>query len=374
MALSTREFDLVIVGCGLFGATIAQQFIQNNRKVLILDKRPHIGGNVYTELVEGIQVHRYGAHIFHTSNQKIWQYVNQFSRFNHFVNRPKVRYQNQLYSFPINLMTLSQLWGVTTPEEAKKKLETVRIPCDSPRNLEDWILSQVGKEIYETFIKGYTQKQWGRPPAQLPAFIIKRLPIRLTFDDNYFNDPYQGIPIGGYTPMIQAMIQGATLELGVDFFSDREVYRARGKRLVFTGSIDAYFNHCFGHLDYRSLRFSTQTLPQEDFQGNAVINYTEEKVPFTRILEHKHFEFSPPSPKTVITHEYPQAWTPEREPYYPINDETNMRLFHKYKALADQEKDVFFGGRLAEYRYYDMHQVIASALSAAKNMLHFHSL
>lgn len=370
--MSSPQFDLVIVGCGLYGATVAQHYIEKNRRVLILEKRPHIGGNVYTESIDGIPIHRYGAHIFHTSNEKVWQYINRFATFNHFVNRPKVRYQDRLFSFPINLMTLYQLWGVQTPEDAKAKLESVQIPHPAPQNLEDWILAQVGDELYQIFIRGYTQKQWNRPPKNLPAFIIKRLPIRLTYDDNYFTDRFQGIPIGGYTPMIEKMIQGAQVQLNVDYLKDKPHYDSLAPQVLFTGPIDAYFNHQFGPLAYRSLRFETQHLPIPDFQGNAVINYTDPTVPFTRIIEHKHFDQlgpEPLSPTTVITTEYPQDWTPKVEPYYPINDTENNALYQKYKALAQSEPKVHFGGRLAEYRYYDMHQVIASAMSWAQKQL-----
>jgi UDP-galactopyranose mutase len=367
--MAVKEFDWLIVGTGLFGATFAQQAMEQGKKVLMIDKRPHIGGNVFTEAVEGIQIHRYGAHIFHTSNKTVWEYVNRFASFNHYVNRPKVHYKNNLYSFPINLMTLYQIWGVKTPEEARKKLEAVRIPNVSPQNLEEWVLSQVGEEIYEIFIKGYTQKQWGRHPSTLPAFIIKRLPIRLTFDDNYFDDCYQGIPIGGYTSMVKRMLEGATVETGVDFLANREFWANKADTILFTGPIDAYFNSCYGPLEYRSLRFDTRVVDVPDYQGNAVINYTEAEIPHTRVIEHKHFEFGQPSEKTVVTWEYPHTWNKGDEPYYPVNDEKNQQLYKQYKTLAESETNVLFGGRLAEYRYYDMHHVIASALALAGKII-----
>ena len=359
------KYDYLIVGCGLFGATFAEQMMKNGKSVLMIDKRPHIGGNVYTESTEGINVHKYGAHIFHTSNEAVWNYIRQFATFNHYVNRPKVNYKGKYYSFPINLMTLYQMWGVTTPVEAEAKLASVRVPIEHPQNLEEWILSQVGEEIYETFIKGYTTKQWGRQPSELPTFIIRRLPIRLTFDDNYFNDPYQGIPIGGYTPIIEAMTKGADIHLGVDFFADQAAWEAKADKVVFTGKIDEYYDYRFGELEYRTLRFDTKVLDMPDYQGNAVINYTDEDTPYTRILEHKHFEFEQ-GPKTVVTWEYPDAWDRSKVPYYPVNDKRNMELYHQYDALKVDSAHVIFGGRLAEYRYYDMHQVIASALATAQ--------
>ncbi len=357
------DYDLLIVGAGLYGATVTSQYTASKKRVLVIDKRPHIAGNAYTESVEGIQVHRYGAHIFHTSNKQVWDFVNQFTSFNHYVNRPKVRFKNKLFSFPINLMTLYQIWGVHTPEEAKKKLNEVRHKIDHPHNLEEWILSQVGAELYEIFIKGYTQKQWGVHPSKLPAVIIKRLPIRLDFNDNYFEDCYQGIPNGGYTQMVAKMLEGADVQLGEDFFAKREYWTSKAKAVLFTGPIDAYFDYCYGALGYRSLRFDTKTLQNPDFQGNAVINYTDAEIPFTRIIEHKHFDFQPQSSQTVVTWEYPETWTIGKEPYYPLGDETNLSLYKRYKTLAESEKNVFFGGRLAEYRYYDMHHVIAAALA-----------
>jgi UDP-galactopyranose mutase len=361
------KYDYLIIGAGLFGATIAQQLTKKGFKVLVIDQRPHLGGNCYTEPKQGINIHKYGAHIFHTSNDQVWQYVNQFARFNHYVNRPKVHYQNKIYSFPINLMTLYQLWNVTTPEQAQKKLDTVKIPNSNPQNLEEWILSQVGREIYEIFIKGYTTKQWDRDPKELPSFIIKRLPIRLTFDDNYFNDCYQGIPMGGYTSMIQKMLKGIEVKLNTDFFSDRKNLTSQAKHMVFTGKIDKYFNYCHQELEYRSLRFETEKLSIPDFQGNAVINYTDAAVPYTRIIEHKHFEFIT-TDHTYVTHEYPDTWTTKKIPYYPVNNETNNQIYQKYQTLAQKEKNVFFGGRLAEYKYYDMDDTIEAAFNLLKRL------
>lgn len=363
----TPEYDYVIVGAGLFGSVWARQMTDAGRRCLVLDRRPHIGGNVYTEEVEGINVHRYGPHIFHTSNDDIWAYVGRFASFNHYVNRPRVNYRGQIYSFPINLFTLYQIYGVHTPEEARAKLEEVRIPCDEPRNLEEWILSQVGPEIYQIFIRGYTWKQWKRDLKQLPASIIKRLPIRLTFDDNYFDDCYQGIPKGGYTGMVARMLEGIEVRTGVDYFAAKEQWDAKGRWTVFTGCIDEYFDHEHGSLEYRSIDFDTKVL-QGDFQGTAVVNYTAQEVPHTRIVEHKHFEFGT-QPATVVTWEYPGEWAPGKIPYYPINDAKNSAIYRKYKARADAESRVIFGGRLAEYRYYDMHQVIGSALAKARKHL-----
>ena len=363
-----EHYDFLIVGSGLFGSTFAQQANENGYKCLIIDKRSHTGGNCYTERVEGINVHKYGPHIFHTSDKRIWNYVNRFAEFNNFVNRPKVNYEGSLYSFPINLFTLYQLFGVKTPEEASDFLEKVKIQNKSPRNLEDWILSQVGEEIYRKFIYGYTKKQWGRDPKELPSSIIKRLPIRLTYDDNYFNDIYQGIPIGGYTKMIENMQGGIEVRLGVDFFSNRKDLEKIAKTIVFTGAIDEFFNYSLGPLEYRSLKFETQLMKDvPDYQGNAIVNYTEEHIPFTRICEHKHFEFIK-SESTVITREYPVNWEVGKERYYPVNNSENNIRYVEYKKMADSLGDKYiFGGRLAEYKYYDMHQVIGSALAKFKN-------
>jgi UDP-galactopyranose mutase len=366
---SDFKYDFLIVGAGLFGSTFAQQAKEMGKTCLIIDKRDHTAGNAYTEKVEGINVHKYGPHIFHTSDETVWNYVNRFAEFNSYVNRPKVNYKGKIYSFPINLLTLYQMFGVKTPEEARNLLEGLKTDNKTPKNLEEWILSEVGEEIYRTFVYGYTKKQWGREPRELPASIIRRLPIRLTFDDNYYRDKYQGIPIGGYTQMIEKMQEGIEVRLGVDFFADRERFESLAERIVFTGPIDEFFDHQHGELEYRSLRFETQILPIEDFQGNALINYTEEEIPFTRICEHKHFEFAK-SESTVITREYPQAWSPGKEKFYPVNDEENNSRYLLYRKMAE---DLFpkyiFGGRLAEYKYYDMHQVIGSALSKVRKII-----
>lgn len=364
------KYDYLIVGAGLFGAVFAQQAKQAGKTVLVIDKRSHLGGNVYTEEVEGIQVHRYGAHIFHTSDRKIWEYVQQFAVFNRYTNSPVARYKDEVYNLPFNMNTFYQMWGVKTPEEAKEKLESqIReaAVCE-PKNLEEQALSLVGKDIYEKLIRGYTEKQWGKRAKELPSFIIRRLPVRYTYDNNYFNDSYQGIPVGGYTRMVERMLEGVEIRLNTDYFQAREELDKLADRVVFTGMIDAYYGECYGKLDYRSLRFETEVMDTPNYQGNAVVNYTEYEVPYTRIIEHKHFEFGT-QPKTVITREYPAAWTGKEEPYYPINDERNNRLYEKYKALADQEDRVIFGGRLGMYRYYDMHQVIAEALESARKEL-----
>lgn len=366
---SDFKYDFLIVGAGLFGSTFAQQAKERGKTCLIIDKRSHTAGNSYTEKIEGINVHKYGPHIFHTSDEDIWNYVNKFAEFNSYVNRPKVNYKGKIYSFPINLFTLYQMFGVGTPEEAKQLLADLKTNNKFPKNLEEWILSEVGEEIYRTFIYGYTKKQWGREPRELPASIIRRLPIRLTFDDNYYTDKYQGIPIGGYTQMIEKMQEGIEVRLGVDFFEDRVKFESMAETIVFTGPIDEFFGHQHGELEYRSLRFETQILPIEDFQGNALINYTEEGIPFTRICEHKHFE-STKSGSTVITKEYPQAWSSGEEKFYPVNDEENNTRYLLYRKMAeDLSPKYIFGGRLAEYKYYDMHQVIGSALVKARKAI-----
>jgi UDP-galactopyranose mutase len=363
------EYDYVIVGSGFFGSVFAQQMHEAGKKCIILERRNHIGGNSYTENVGGIHVHKYGPHTFHTADKNIWEYANRFATFNNFVYRPKVNYKNKIFSFPINLMTLQQVFGVRTPDEAQKKLESVRLRISNPKNLEDWILSQVGKELYETFVKGYTTKQWGREPKYLPSFIIKRLPIRTNYDDNYFFDPYQGIPIGGYTAMFEKMQSGIEVILGVDFLAEKTKWESLGRKIVFTGPIDEFFSFSEGTLEYRSLEFETQCLDQEDFQGNAVINYTEEQIPWTRICEHKHFDWVK-SDKTVITKEFPAEWSLGKERFYPISNDKNKEIYNGYKKLADKISDKYiFGGRLAEYKYYDMHQVVGSALNKAKKEL-----
>jgi UDP-galactopyranose mutase len=359
-------FDYVIVGSGLFGSVFAQQATEAGMKCLILERRDHNGGNCYTENIEGVEVHKYGPHIFHTSDKSIWDYVNQFAEFNNFVNKPKVKYGERIFSFPINLMTLHQLFGVTTPEEAKKKLEEVRIRIKNPSNLEEWVLNEVGEEIYNKFIKGYTIKQWGRDPNELPSSIIRRLPIRLTYDENYFFDRYQGIPIGGYTKMIENIQGNIPVNFGVDFLKDRDYWESQAKKIVFTGPIDEFFGYSEGILEYRSLDFSSQILDIEDFQGNALINYTEADIPWTRICEHKHFDWVK-SNKTVITKEFPSEWKLGKERFYPVSDEKNKNIYSAYKKLADEISDKYiFGGRLAEYKYYDMHHVIGSALARSK--------
>lgn len=338
---------------------------------LVIESRNHIGGNVYSENSNGIEVHVYGPHVFHTDSDEIWSYVNRFAKFNNFVNRPKVRCGNKLFSFPLNLMTLHQLWGVTTPDEARKKIESVRISIENPKNLEEKVLSQVGEEIYHTFIKGYTEKQWQRDPKDLPAFIINRLPIRLTFDDNYFFDKYQGCPVGGYTEMVKKMLEGIDVKTNIDYFQDRSYWNSIANKIVFTGKIDEFYDYRFGELQYRSLIFEKEHF-DGDFQGNAIINFPEAKTPYTRIVEHKHFEpenLKKNSHHTIITKEYSKEYVRGDIPYYPINDEKNMEIFSKYESLAFQEKGFIFGGRLSEYRYYDMHQVIGSALAKARREL-----
>ena len=356
------KYDYLIVGAGLFGSVFSSLAYKDNKKCLIVDKRNHIGGNCYTENISGIDVHRYGPHIFHTNDDRIWNFVNQFAVFNKYVNRPKVNYNDRLYSFPINLMTLYQIFGVKSPEEAKLKLDSVKIKIDNPNNLEEWALSQVGEELYKIFIYGYTKKQWGTDPKNLPSFIIKRLPIRLNFDDNYFFDKYQGIPINGYTDMIKNMIGDSEVILEADYFENRSYYDSLAERIVFTGPIDKFYNYEYGTLSYRSLRFETEYKNVSDYQGNAIINYTDESVPYTRIIEHKHFNNSN-NDMTIISKEYPQQWQQGLEEYYPINDDHNSSIYDKYKQLSLKNNKYIFGGRLAEYRYYDMHQVIGSAIS-----------
>lgn len=346
----------------MYGSVFAHECLKRNKKVLVIDKRNHIAGNCYTRNINDINVHIYGPHIFHTNSKKIWEYVNQFVEFNHFVNRPKVSYENKLFSFPINLFTLYQLWGVQNPQQAKNILDSKKIPINNPSNLEEWILSQVGEEIYEIFIKGYTTKQWKLDPKQLPSDIIKRLPIRLTFDDNYFNDRYQGIPIGGYTTMFEKMLDGVDITLETDYFKNRDYWDQQSKYVVFTGKIDEFYEYKYGLLNYRSLRFEHEQLDINDFQGNAIINYPEYNVDYTRIVEHKHFEFGNQQ-RTVITKEYPDTWDINKIPYYPINTKDNNDIYGKYQKLSSNESKYIFGGRLAEYRYYDMHQVIGSCLS-----------
>lgn len=364
------KYDYLIVGAGLFGAVFAHEMNKAGKKCLVIDRRHHIGGNTYTEEVEGINVHKYGAHIFHTSDKEVWDYVNSFVEFNRYTNSPVARYKDELYNLPFNMNTFHALWGVRTPDEARARIEEQKAEAvremkaagvSEPRNLREQAISLVGKDIYEKLIEGYTEKQWGKRADELPAFIIKRLPVRFTYDNNYFNDRYQGIPVGGYTGMIEKMLEGSDVKLSSDYFADREAYDACADRIVFTGMIDEFYGYRFGELEYRSLKFETEVLDTDNFQGNAVVNYTEYEVPYTRIIEHKHFEFGTQE-KTVITREYPAAWKRGYEPYYPMNDEKNNALFLKYKELADAEERVIFGGRLGEYKYYDMHQVIRRAL------------
>jgi len=366
-------FDYLVVGAGLFGAVFAHEAHKRGKRVLVIDRRDHIAGNVYTENVGGINVHKYGAHIFHTSNKEVWDYIQQFAEFNRYTNSPVARYKDELFNLPFNMNTFSQMWGVKTPAEAQKKLDEQKAEAieslngREPANLEEQALSLVGHDIYEKLIKGYTEKQWGRKCSELPAFIIRRLPVRLVYDNNYFNDKYQGIPVGGYTQIVEKMLDGVEVRLGVDFFKERESLVASAKKVVFTGMIDEYYDYRFGELEYRSLRFETEDLPQENFQGNAVVNYTEAQVPYTRIIEHKHFEFGcqggNATNHTVITREYPATWRRGDEPYYPMNDEKNNALYAKYRAMADTEANVIFGGRLGMYKYFDMHHVIAEALA-----------
>ena len=360
------KYDYLIVGAGLFGAVFARQMADAGKKVVVIDKRDHIGGNVYTEEIEGIQVHKYGAHIFHTNDKKVWEYVNRFAEFNRYTNSPVANYKGELYSLPFNMYTFNKMWGVITPEEAKAKIAEQRAAAGitEPKNLEEQAISLVGIDIYEKLVKNYTEKQWGRPCTELPSFIIRRLPVRFTFDNNYFNALYQGIPIGGYTSMVERMLDGVDVELNADYFENKERYDALAERIVYTGPIDRYFDYCYGYLGYRSVRFETEILDTENYQGNAVINYTDRDTPYTRIIEHKHFEFGTQE-KTVISREYSREWQPGIEPYYPINDEKNSELYERYKALAKGENKTIFGGRLAEYRYYDMDAVIASALKVS---------
>ena len=362
--------DYVVVGSGLFGATFARRAAEAGCSVLVVDRRSHIGGNCYTEDVGGVNVHRYGPHIFHTSNERVWEFVNRFATFNRYRHRGRVRSAGRLFSFPINLLTLHQLWGVMTPAEAEQKLAAVRRPVENPANLEEWILGQVGEELYETFVKGYTMKQWGREPAELPASIIRRIPIRLTWDDNYFDDQYQGIPVGGYTLLFENLLDHDSIrvETDVDFFAQRGELEKLGNKLVYTGKIDEFFDYRYGPLEYRSLRFETEVV-EGDFQGASIINYGDAAVPFTRIVEHKHFEFNE-SKRSVITREYPQAYEAGREAFYPIGDAANQGRYQLYKDLAAKEApSVRFGGRLGSYKYFDMHQVIGQALKAADDEL-----
>lgn len=362
-------YDYLIVGAGFFGAVFAHEAQKQGKRCLVVERRGHIGGNCYTADVESIHVHRYGAHIFHTSDQQIWTYINQFCTFNNYVNSPIANYRGEIYNMPFNMNTFSRLWNISTPAEAKAIIDAQRADAPAqPQNLEEQAISLVGRDIYEKLVKGYTEKQWGRPCTQLPAFIIRRLPVRLRYDNNYFNDRYQGIPEGGYTPIFEKLLDGIDVRLNCDYFDHRDELRAQCRKVVFTGPIDRYFDYCYGPLQFRSLRFESEVLDMENYQGNAVVNYTDRETPYTRVIEHKHFEFGT-QPKTVITREYPMDWHPGDEPYYTVNDEENNQLYQRYAALAEREPDVLFGGRLGEYKYYDMDKVIASALGFAAREL-----
>lgn len=374
------KYDYLIVGSGLFGAIFAHEANKKGKKCLVIDKRPHIAGNIYTEEQYGINVHKYGAHIFHTSNKEIWQYINQFAEFNRYTNSPVARYKNELYNMPFNMNTFNKLWGVFTPEEAKAKIEEEKLQAGitEPKNLEEQAISLVGKTIYEKLVKGYTEKQWGQRATELPSFIIKRLPVRFIYDNNYFNDIYQGIPMGGYTKIIEKMLDGIEVRLNCDYFENKDELENIAEKIIFTGPIDQYYNYQFGELEYRSVRFETEVLEQENYQGNAVVNYTEYEIPYTRIIEHKHFEYGvslgklpegDAKEKTIISREYSDKWVPGKEPYYPINNERNNELYKKYEELAKKDNKVIFGGRLGQYKYYDMDKVIVSALQCVKEEL-----
>ena len=363
------KYDYLVVGSGLYGAIFAHEAKVHGKSVLVVDKRPNIAGNIYTENIEGINVHKYGAHIFHTNNKKVWNYITRFAEFNRFTNSPVANYKGELYSLPFNMYTFNKMWGVVTPEEAAAKIEEQRREIThEPQNLEEQAISLVGRDIYEKLIKGYTEKQWGRDCKDLPAFIIKRLPVRLTFDNNYFNALYQGIPNGGYTALVEKMLDGVEVRLNVDYLAEKASLDKLAEKVVYTGPVDAYFGYQLGALQYRSVRFETEVLDTDNYQGNAVVNYTDAETPYTRIIEHKHFEFGT-QPKTVISREYSAEWKKGDEPYYPVNDEKNGALYAAYKKLADAEPGVIFGGRLGEYKYYDMDKVIEAALSVAENEL-----
>ena len=374
--INNMKYDYLVVGAGLYGAAFAHEAKAAGKTVLVIDKRPNIAGNVYTEAIEGIQVHKYGAHIFHTNNKKVWDYVNRFAVFNRFTNSPVANYKGELYSLPFNMYTFNKMWGVVTPQEAAARIEEQRRAAGitEPRNLEEQAISLVGHDIYEKLIKGYTEKQWGRPCKELPAFIIKRLPVRLTFDNNYFNALFQGIPVGGYTQMVENMLEGVEVRLNVDYFKEKATLDSIAEKVVYTGPVDAYFDYRLGALEYRSVRFETEVLDMPNFQGNAAVNYTDAETPWTRIIEHKWFEFGRDAegqelPRTVISREYSWEWKPGDEPYYPVNDEKNGKLYAAYRELVAQEKNTIFGGRLGEYKYYDMDQVIAAALELAAREL-----
>lgn len=368
-------YDYLIVGAGLYGAVFAHEAKRHGKSVLVVDKREHIGGNVYTEKIESINVHKYGAHIFHTNDKRVWEYIAKFAEFNRFTNSPVANYKGELYSLPFNMYTFNKMWGVVTPEEASKKLAEQRAEINgAPQNLEEQAISLVGRDVYEKLVKGYTEKQWGRKCKDLPAFIIRRLPVRLTFDNNYFNALYQGIPIGGYTKLVENLLDGIEIRLNTDYLAQKDKLDAIAQRIIYTGPIDAYFDYSLGYLEYRSVRFETEVLNIPNFQGNAAVNYTDSETPWTRIIEHKWFEFGKDEdgndlPKTVISREFSLEWKPGDEPYYPVNDEKNSQLYTGYKTLANAEENVIFGGRLGEYKYYDMDQVIAAALDMADKEL-----
>ena len=370
------KYDYIVVGSGLYGAIFAHEAKAKGKSVLVVDKRPNIAGNVYTEKQEGINVHMYGAHIFHTNDKRVWNYITQFAEFNRFTNSPVANYKGELYSMPFNMYTFNKMWGVVTPEEAAAKIEEQKKEITGePQNLEEQAISLVGRDIYEKLVKGYTEKQWGRDCKELPAFIIKRLPVRLTFDNNYFNALYQGIPVGGYTKLVENLLEGIEVRLNEDYLENKAEWNAMAEKVVYTGAIDAYFDYALGNLEYRSVCFENEILDVPNFQGNAAVNYTDKETPWTRIIEHKWFEFGKDEegndlPKTIISKEYSSEWKPGDEPYYPVNDEKNGELYQKYKALAEKEENIIFGGRLGEYKYYDMDAVIASALECARNQLY----
>ena len=363
-------YDYLIIGSGLFGAVFANEAKKKGKKCLVVEKRPHIAGNIYTEEVEGIQVHRYGAHIFHTSNKMVWDYMQQFAEFNRYTNSPVAYYKGEIYNMPFNMNTFYKMWGTITPDEAKEKIaEQIRESgIETPTNLEEQAISLVGRDIYEKLVKGYTEKQWGRRATELPPEIIKRLPVRFTYDNNYFNDAYQGIPIGGYTQIVEKMLEGVEVLLNTDYLEEKDKFDQMAEKIVYTGPVDAYFDYKYGELEYRAVSFETEVLETENYQGNAVVNYTEYEVPYTRIIEHKHFEYGTQA-KTVISREYPVTWHKGEEPYYPVNNEKNNLLYQKYEEDALNEKNVIFGGRLGKYKYYDMHHVVAEALQCAENEL-----
>ena len=370
-----KKYDYVIVGAGLYGAVFAHEAASKGKSVLVVEKRSHIGGNVYTEKVEGISVHKYGAHIFHTNNKEVWDYVNRFATFNRYTNSPVANYKGDLYSLPFNMYTFNKMWGVVTPGQAEEKIAEQKQEIQGePKNLEEQAIALVGRDIYEKLVKGYTEKQWGRDCRELPSFIIKRLPVRYTFDNNYFNALYQGIPVGGYTKLVENLLEGIEVRLDTDYLAEKETYDAMAEQVIYTGPVDAYFGYSLGTLEYRSVRFEQEIMDISNYQGNAVVNYTDRETPWTRIIEHKWFEFGKDEngkelPKTVISREYSSEWKPGDEPYYPVNDEKNNGLYEQYKQMADREEKVCFGGRLGEYKYYDMDAVILSALTRAREML-----